>query len=314
MGRLDTLRSSTCSLREPTVGQVRCRISAPSRGLVESGEPRTGRLRNGPPAHGVLNRRKLRLSCRNTDGPPKWADKSVALATMTAPAERMIPTHDLQDESRERDLVWIAHAAVVGDPDGASASRPGKSSCARCARNTSLMTPVGQVISRRFTGYDTWTNLAGRCLCQVCVWAYRHPPLRSTAHVITRTPPRLRAAAPTLLRSVLSAPITTDIAVTIPLHYRASKHLLPVAAWGRVTVDNAQLTWLSADADRLAVMSRLIGAGFTEQEVRRPAPDYHNLKRIPATQWDKVFDEWSQLDPWRSADDWWEVGIRACRS
>jgi hypothetical protein len=92
--------------------------------------------------------------------------------------------------------VWAAYTAAVGIPEHAEPSDR-VAGCARCGHATTVMTPVGQVISRRFTGFESWTNLAGRHLCQVCVWVYRNRPLRSEAHIVTRKPKALVYGEPT---------------------------------------------------------------------------------------------------------------------
>ncbi|QYB00668.1 hypothetical protein I1A62_00645 (plasmid) [Rhodococcus sp. USK10] len=209
------------------------------------------------------------------------------------------------------DVVWAAYTAAVGIPEHAEpADRV--AGCARCGHATTVMIPVGQVISRRFTGFESWTNLAGRRLCQVCVWVYRRRPLRVDAHVVTRDPATIRAASPALLHQVLSTPINADTAVIVPLR-PGRKHLLPDASWGQVTVDDAGLTWAAADADRLTVMRRLRGHGFTEMMLRQDTPAYPVLSRLPAEQWPQLLDDWHSLGVWRQAGPWFEVGLRASR-
>ncbi|EKT79057.1 hypothetical protein WSS_A29244 [Rhodococcus opacus M213] len=210
------------------------------------------------------------------------------------------------------DVVWAAYTAAVGTPDVAGAPDSRAAGCARCGLTTAVMSPVGQVVSRRFTGYESWTNLAGRRLCAVCVWAYRQRPLRTETHIVTQKPPTLTPADSTLLHQVLSTTIDPGTAVIVPLR-PGRKHLLPDARWGTVTVDDAQLSWTSADAHRLAVMRRLRAHGFTERMLGDDAPPYAVLRRLPADEWPQVFDDWPRLTSWRRADPWWEVGLRATR-
>ena len=211
----------------------------------------------------------------------------------------------------DTDVVWAAYTAAVGPVDAATpADRT--AGCARCGHTTAVMFPVGQVISRRFTGFESWTNLSGRKLCQVCAWAYRARTLRVGAHIVTRGPATLRPANPALLQQVLSTTIGADTAVIVPLR-PGRKHLIPDAIWGGVTVDDTRLMWAADDAGRLAVMSRLRGHGFTETMLRDNAPTYSVVHRLPADRWPQVFDDWNLLTPWRHADPWWEVGLRATR-
>ncbi|MFC9362549.1 hypothetical protein ACFTZB_38995 [Rhodococcus sp. NPDC057014] len=211
----------------------------------------------------------------------------------------------------DTDVVWAAYTAAVGPVDAATPDDR-TAGCARCGHTTPVMFPVGQVISRRFTGFESWTNLAARKLCQVCAWAYRDRTLRSAAHIVTRDPATLRPATPALLHQVLSTTLGADTAVIVPLR-PGRKHLIPDAIWGAVTIDDTHLTWQDHDAARLVVMSRLRGHGFTETMLRNNAPTYSVLHRLPADRWPQVFDDWNLLAPWRHADPWWEVGLRATR-
>ncbi|MCZ4590315.1 hypothetical protein O4328_43015 [Rhodococcus opacus] len=127
----------------------------------------------------------------------------------------------------DRDVVWAAYTAAEGAVDAIERADRA-SGCARCGHATTVMTPVGQVISRRFTGYESWTNLAGRRLCAVCVWVYRHRPLRTETHLVTRDPATLRTANSALLHQVLSTTVAADTAVIVPLR-PGRKHLLPDA-------------------------------------------------------------------------------------
>lgn len=207
------------------------------------------------------------------------------------------------------DVVDIAYTASLGPPAMQEETVDG---CARCSRTTEIMTAVGSVVSRRFTGYDTWTNAAAASLCEVCVWAHRYPPLRRVAHVVTRNPPALRAAAGPELRSVLSAPLSSGVAVIVPLT-PGRKHLFPVARWGQITVDDGHLTWGSSDAEQLSVMCALRGLGFEEGELRMQVPTFRTLQGLPPNYLASVTADWKKLESWRAAPPWFEVGIRASR-
>lgn len=108
-------------------------------------------------------------------------------------------------EMKPSDVAHVAYAAVVGDP-GAMDPDPVATGagCARCGEQTPVMTPVGQVVSRRFTGYEGWGDPKSSRLCSVCVWLYRHRPLRHEAYVVTRDPAALLVASPATLRAILA--------------------------------------------------------------------------------------------------------------
>ncbi|MFC9906654.1 hypothetical protein ACFVJ3_41905 [Rhodococcus sp. NPDC127593] len=58
-------------------------------------------------------------------------------------------------------------------------------------------------------------------------------------------------------------------------------------------------------------MRRLRGRGFTEIMFGDDAAPYAVLRRLPADEWSRVFDDWIRLTPWRRADPWWEGSLRA---
>ncbi|MFF0818621.1 hypothetical protein ACFYVR_26260 [Rhodococcus sp. NPDC003318] len=174
------------------------------------------------------------------------------------------------------------------------------------------MTPVGRVVSRRFTGFGSWLDRGGRALCEACAWVYSMRSLRVVAHRIARNTYVLSELDSQALYEVLSAPIGVDVAVVVPL-VPGRKHVLPDAQWGRVAVDELALDFTAADRDRLAAMSRLQAAGFTEAALVRPAPDHRTMTRIPSERWPAVLADWDALAPWRAAAPWWHLGIRATR-
>ncbi|QHE73545.1 hypothetical protein GFS60_07205 (plasmid) [Rhodococcus sp. WAY2] len=175
--------------------------------------------------------------------------------------------------------------------------------CARCGRHTVVMTPVGQVVSRRFTGYESWTNLACRYLCAVCVWVYRHRPLRTDAHIVTRDPVTLRPANPALLHQVLSTTIDADTAVIVPLR-PGRKHLFPDARWGQVTVDFTDRRYIRTRRSSCATFgmsrgclpTRVRDVRHVQTETRRACGDASGGRGPPGSadrpaKWEAVVDD-----------------------
>lgn len=80
-----------------------------------------------------------------------------------------------------------------------------------------------------------------------------------------------------------------------------------------MTVDDLALDWTDADRDRLQVMARLRGRGFSETALAAAAPDYRTLTRLDPETWPAIFDDWATLDPWRAAPPWWQLAARALR-
>lgn len=153
-------------------------------------------------------------------------------------------------------------------------------------------------MSRTFTGFDGWTDIAASTLCQVCVWAYSTKALRSDLMLVTSNPPTATTLTTARLRTVLEHEVASDIAVVVPLR-PGRKHLLPHAIWGRVAVDDITLPWVAADADRLSAVIRLRRRGFSVAALGRDAPAYNTLKTVPRRTWASIFADWDCLAPWR---------------
>lgn len=67
---------------------------------------------------------------------------------------------------------WAASGQPVSDDAG------GSGRCARCVATTAAPTPVGKVVSNKFTGATDWADPQGSGLCPACTWGYRTLELR----------------------------------------------------------------------------------------------------------------------------------------
>ena len=205
-------------------------------------------------------------------------------------------------------VLTTAHAAThQRRPTPKAVIDPG--TCARCASPSSELTTTRTVVSKTFTGFDGWTDPSGRGLCPPCTWAYRTPALRQVPHEIT-THPTFQALTRPLLLAVLSHPLPTTTAVVVPLR-PGRKHLLPTAQWGRVTTDDATLTWTTDDATRLAAMATLRTQGFGPRMLLAPAPAWLVLTKLNPRQRMLTQQHWAQLAPWRRARPWFDLAIHA---
>lgn len=181
--------------------------------------------------------------------------------------------------------------------------------CARCATVTTELTPTRRVVSKMFTGYDRWDDPCGPGLCPACAWSYRTPALRRVPHQITTDPscaPLTRPQLHTLLRHLL--PATT--AVVVPLR-PDRKHLIASAQWGRITTDNATLTWTVADTTRLAAVTELRHLGFGPKHLLTSAPPWIILSTLAPRQQRLAQQHWRHLAPWRRARPWLDLALYA---
>ena len=176
--------------------------------------------------------------------------------------------------------------------------------CARCGRSAEL-TPARKAVSKSFTGYEDWVDPSGHGLCPTCCWAYSTDALRLSAHLVTSDPIALVALTRTEVGERLRhGALAAGYALVVPLR-PGRKHLMPSAAWGRVTIDAAQLPWTTADAARLRTVARLRDLGFGTRMLAEAAPAFTQLRRLPYEQWPQVLAWWSELTQWRTPDSPW---------
>jgi hypothetical protein len=109
--------------------------------------------------------------------------------------------------------------------------------------------------------------------------------------------------------AMLQEALAPDVALAVPLR-PGRKHVLPAAAWGRVTTGDACLSWTCADAARLAVMARLRRQGFGSRMLAAPAPAFGVLRRLAPDHWPQVTRDWEALRPWRERRPWLDLALR----
>ncbi len=213
------------------------------------------------------------------------------------------------------DVVTTAYEAATGfavswPPTGVS----GDSACARCGGATEGSgRRVRETVSRTFTGFDGWVDVAAPTMCRVCVWVYTTTALRSDLLLVTSDPRRATKLSKTRLRRVLGQAISPTSAVVVPLR-PGRKHILPHARWGRVAVDDVALPWTEHDAERLSAVVRLRRRGFSLAALARAAPAFSTLKNIPHRTWTSVFADWDSLDPWRERPVYLDLAATASTS
>lgn len=205
------------------------------------------------------------------------------------------------------DVVRAAWKAVGAPPVVTKpSSRSGQ--CARCGA-AGRLAATRQVVSRNFTAFSGWHDPGGFGLCNSCVWAYRHPMLRTIPHLIHRWPEMTVPLRATELRSELARPLSDDRALVVPLRV-GRKHPVGHAQWGRIATDDVCLSWTAEDAARLSIVDRLRTAGVTMRELHGAAPPYRVVAKLPATQLRGFLSDWNELDPWRQRPLWLQLAAR----
>lgn len=203
----------------------------------------------------------------------------------------------------------VLHAAWIaaGEPHIAG-DRAGVGRCGRCAAADTTLLPAASAVSKVFTAWDQWRNPNAPGLCNACTWGYRHSPLRTHVHLVT-TEPRLACLSSAEVYHALAVPLPPDTAVILPLR-PGRKHLLPQAQWGRVNVDDAALSWTSADVERLAAVRRLRRHGVGSRMLTEAAPPFGVMRRVGPPQHAALLADWDLLAPWRRRPLWLNVALR----
>lgn len=174
-----------------------------------------------------------------------------------------------------------------------------------CCGTTAETWPAKKAISRNFTGYDHWARPAHPWLCAACTWSYTDPALRDHPHLLTRTPPAItQTSLDTIANRLCQGPLTSDSALVVPLRPRR-RHLLPHAAWGRISLDTATIPWTARDATLMSDYRWLRRQGFSATHITARAPDFTQLQRCPAQTRSQILSTWQRLHAWRCPDSPW---------
>lgn len=202
--------------------------------------------------------------------------------------------------------------AASGRPRVLLPSLAAKSCCARCGRYGRVH-PAKKVVSSTFCGHSEWSNPDGHGLCGPCSWSYRDRALRTRAHHVLLEPARLRPLSRSQLLYVLSRALGPSEALIVPQQGR--KHLLPVARWGMVTLDDTAIPWTIQDAELLEVVATFRKQGVGEQALARSAPPWGLVGRVNPEDKMQTLREWSRLDAWRTGRRLWlDLAVIATRA
>lgn len=176
--------------------------------------------------------------------------------------------------------------------------------CAGCGASDGTIA-VADVVSDRFTAYDTWIYPASPALCPACAWAYRTAELRTSNFLVElRTPALTRCSRSDVATILAAGRLAGHHALTVPLR-PGRQHLLPLARWGCVATNHATIPWSDDDARRLRTVQHLREIGFTSSDLAAPAPPWRTLSRQPRDIWTAIIAQWQELEPWRIRDSPW---------
>lgn len=167
--------------------------------------------------------------------------------------------------------------------------------CGRCHRHTSVADAAG-VLSQRFGSWDDIdpdTRSKRRHLCLPCGWAYRDKTLQYHPTIIRYGADAYQQPSGAELRSALSGPIASDMAILLPVS--GKKAVAPLAQWGRLTTDGGPISWERRHAQAVKQLSELKGFNISEAALTDPAPPAYALNRATPHQWEWLQRRWNEL-------------------
>ena len=159
----------------------------------------------------------------------------------------------------------------------------GEGPCARCGAPHGRV-PVAGVVSRVFTGTDSWTQPAGHLLCRACAWAYSAPRAREAIRHVFRAPAAVRELTIAQAYGELSrGGLEASASMVVPIR-PGRRHLLPHAQWGRIATDHGCFAWSDADAEATLADDFARGWWSTDERWSAHRVDAnHPLDRVVAT-------------------------------
>lgn len=184
--------------------------------------------------------------------------------------------------------------------------------CGNCGEATE--TALARTILSAY--YGSWEAIAvdavggKRWLCLACGWTLRDKDLRRMPITITRDGALSRPSF-AKLRTLLSARIPADVAITLPIEGR--KAVMADARWGAVATDSGSLQWTGAHRRALASVIELTGYGFTEGLLSHDTPPFGILSKVPFSEHARVRELWNGLARWRADIAAWPALVRLAR-
>lgn len=195
--------------------------------------------------------------------------------------------------------------AVAEAGAGVGVGRGAGGECARCGEWSADAVSVSAVVSKVFTGADGWAALHARSLCRRCAWMYTVPEGRTECWELVRRPwSARRVPRAEVVEVLIGGALGEGRAFTVPIR-PGRRHLLPLARWGRIAVDDASLPWGKADAARLRFACRLRRIGVPAGALGGDVVPYEVVRRLPPGRVGEVLDLWSSLTEWGGTDNPW---------
>lgn len=186
---------------------------------------------------------------------------------------------------------------------------PADHACARCA-SAGGQVAVREVVSKKFTAWDSWADPQAALLCTACAWGYRTRDLRADALMIVwdDAEPACRRVDAHELAAALEGPLPAHVALSVPLR-AGRRHVLPVTEFGRVCVDGTNVTWSVGDARRLGLVQQLRRQGVPWRSFTEPTPSWRAVSSSPDPQ--AMLQAWDELRAWRASGVWLQVALAA---
>lgn len=141
--------------------------------------------------------------------------------------------------------------------------------------------------------YSNWDQYATGGLCEWCVWAHRHKPLRARPHLVALDATSATPLKPSGVRKALTEGWPARTALCVPISRK--KHVAPFAKDLAVNIDDLAFPWHGDDADLVPVVEALRAAGAGETWLAELEPPWPLVRKHGIA----IRDQWLALDGWR---------------
>jgi len=166
------------------------------------------------------------------------------------------------------------------------------STCSHCLDNDVICTPMKDVLSHSFTGWDNLRFQDFKNLCLPCAWSYQNPEVKKLRLLIWRNSEEIiKLPSDQGLTLLKESPEQVSAIFAI----NGQKQLLPLAKWGTFIFDNRSFQWGTYHSDLLRAVSVVKSFGLTEKSLWNDAPPISFTKSNSVFSINDFLKSWQQL-------------------
>lgn len=165
--------------------------------------------------------------------------------------------------------------------------------CSHCG-NDEPVVAIKRVASTRFPNWDSYSNIDKPLWCNKCLWAFSEATNRSEALFIT--PEKLISSyQPQSMIEFLSDPFDEFTCFSVAL--RKSKHVLPYAQWGSISIEDCSFLWTAREIKWLQEFIELKMMGFSIGDIKNyDSPVFSIVSTLDKEEARKAYKLWNNMN------------------